>query len=215
MGNALIALAAATVGVIGTLLAPVLSQRLLARAQADQFDRQQRTAEDQWIRERRVAEHDRRRDSYVAANAAYRRFRIQLMNHLWLVHQGEAGPEDRQELEAARQGHHAAFSEAQMTASDAVVAELDSLTSAMAELYARTMRLAEGNPVPGGSFQEIHDALQDLWERGLALRGTMRADLGVGAGADLGAAGVTAPAPPPGEAAGAEAGSGGRARGCP
>ncbi|WP_327280519.1 MULTISPECIES: hypothetical protein [unclassified Streptomyces] len=179
MGTALVALAAATVGVIGTLLAPVLSQRLMARAQAEQFDRQQRTDHAQRLHARHVAEEDRRRDCYVAANAAYRRHRVELMNFLWLVHKGEVTPEGRQAMEAARHAHHAAFAEAQMIASTAVMDELDAVTTALSELYGRTMRLEEGRPVPGGSFQEIHDGLQELWGRGQELRTAMRTDLGV------------------------------------
>ncbi|MFE2147964.1 hypothetical protein ACFXA3_40645 [Streptomyces sp. NPDC059456] len=179
MGTALIALAAATVGVIGTLLAPVLSQRLTARAQAEQFDRQQRTDHALRLHQRRIAEEDRRRDCYVAANAAYRRHRVELMNYLWLVHKGEVTAEGRQAMEAARHAHHAAFAEAQMIASAAVMDELDTMTTALSELYGRTMRLEEGRPVPGGSFQEIHDELQELWDRGQGLRAVMRSDLGI------------------------------------
>ncbi|MGW0390793.1 hypothetical protein ACWDYJ_07810 [Streptomyces sp. NPDC003042] len=182
MGNALIALAAAIVGVTGTLLAPVLSQRLLARVQAEQFDRQQRTTHAQWLREREVAEQDRRRDCYMTANAAYRRYRVQLMNFLWLVHKGGVTPEARQEMEAARHAHHAAFAEAQMIASAPVLDELDAMTGALSETYRRTMRLEEGSPEPDGSFEEIHAELQRLWGRGDGLRGVMRTDLGVDGG---------------------------------
>ncbi|MEV0990307.1 hypothetical protein [Streptomyces sp. NPDC049949] len=182
MGTALIALAAASVGVIGTLLAPVLSQRLTARAQAEQFERQQRTDHAQRLHQQRLADEDRRRECYVAANAAYRRYRIELMNYLWLVHKGEVAPEGRQAMEAARHAHHAAFAEAQMIASRTVMDELDAMTTSLSELYGMTMRLEEGLPVPGGSFQEIHDELQELWNRGQELRAVMRADLGVDEG---------------------------------
>ncbi|MFJ3912761.1 MULTISPECIES: hypothetical protein [Streptomyces] len=179
VGTALIALAAASVGVIGTLLAPVLSQRLTARTQAEQFERQQRTDQTQRLHQQQLAEEDRRRECYVAANAAYRRYRIELMNYLWLVEKGEITPEGRQAMEGARHAHHAAFAEAQMIASTPVMTELDVMTAALAELYGRTRRLEEGRPVPGGSFQEIHDELQELWNRGQELRAVMRTDLGV------------------------------------
>ncbi|MCX5152344.1 hypothetical protein AB0C90_04175 [Streptomyces sp. NPDC048550] len=182
VGTALVALAAATVGVVGTLLAPVLSQRVTARAQAEQFDRQQRTDHAVRLHERQIAEEERRRGCYVAANAAYRRHRVELMNFLWLVQKGEVTPEGRQAMEAARHAHHAAFAEAQMIASTAVMDELDAMTTALSELYGRTMRLEEGHPVPGGSFQEIHDELQELWSRGQDLRAVMRTDLGVDGG---------------------------------
>ncbi|MCX4625575.1 hypothetical protein [Streptomyces sp. NBC_01443] len=70
------------------------------------------------------------------------------MNFLWLVQKGEVTPEGRQAMEAARHAHHAAFAEAQMIASTAVMDELDVMTTALSELYGRTMRLEEGHPVP-------------------------------------------------------------------
>ncbi|MET9607925.1 hypothetical protein ABZZ17_23130 [Streptomyces sp. NPDC006512] len=81
-----IPLAIAVIGVGGTLLAPLLTQRLVARVQAEQGERQERLAETQWGREQQVAALEKRRDCYVAANSGYRRFRVELMNHLWLVH---------------------------------------------------------------------------------------------------------------------------------
>lgn len=56
MGSALIGLAAAVVGVTGTLMATVLSQRLMARVQSQQFAHQQQEAEAQWLREQHVVE---------------------------------------------------------------------------------------------------------------------------------------------------------------
>lgn len=87
--NGLIALGAAVVGVAGTLLATVLSQRMMARVQAAQFDREQRVAHARWLREQELAELARRRVCYAASNAAYRRYRIALMYFLWLVHKAQ------------------------------------------------------------------------------------------------------------------------------
>lgn len=183
MENALLALAGAVVAVTGTLLAPILSQRVLGRVQTEQFDRQQRVAEAQWEREQRLAEVDKRRTCYVTANSGYRRYRTELMKYLWLVHKGEVTPEARAELEEARHSMHAAFAEAQMISSDAVLAELDTMTQELARAYSRTMRLEEGRPRPeGGSFQEIHDDLLRLGDQWAGMRSTMRADLGVNPG---------------------------------
>ncbi|MFD9724018.1 hypothetical protein [Streptomyces sp. NPDC059072] len=182
MENALLALAGAVVAVTGTLLAPILSQRVLGRVQAEQFDRQQRVAESQWAREQRLAEVDKRRACYVAANSGYRRYRIELMRYLWLVHKGEATPEGRTELDEARHAMHTAFSETQMVASDAVLAELDAMTERLAGAYARTLRLEEGRPSASWSFQEIHDELRSMGDSWKDMRTTMRADLGVDPG---------------------------------
>lgn len=185
MDNATIALAAAIVGVTGTLIAPVLSQRGLARVQAKHFDREQRAAHAQWLREQQVAELVRRRNCYITVNAVFRRYRTHLMNFLWAVHKGEVTVEGREAVEEARREGHSAFAEAQMIASATVLDELDGMFLALSEAYRRTMCLEEGNPDPDGSFQEIRTTDHPrLWERWDRMRNVMRADLGVGVGPD-------------------------------
>ncbi|WP_327252798.1 hypothetical protein [Streptomyces sp. NBC_01244] len=179
MDSGLIALGAAVVGVAGTLLATVLSQRMVARVQAAQFEREQQVDRTRWLREQELAELARRRECYAAANAAYRRYRIGLMSFLWLVHRSQVTPEERAALEEVRGGHHTVFAEAQMIASAAVLAELDTMTRGMTRAYARTMRLAEGAPAPDGSFEEIHARLLGLSAHADVMRSAMRADLGV------------------------------------
>ncbi|MET9474820.1 hypothetical protein [Streptomyces sp. NPDC002922] len=180
MESALIGLAAAVVGVTGTLIASVLSQRLLGRVQSEQFERQQQVAETQWRREQQVAELSRRRDGYMQVNASFRRYRTHLMNFLWTVHKRAVTPEARELVEEARRDHHSVFAEAQLIASTAVLAELDEMTTALSEVYRRTMCLEEGNPDPDGSFDDIRADFVRLWERWERMRGVMRTDLGVG-----------------------------------
>ncbi|WAU84890.1 hypothetical protein O1Q96_37495 [Streptomyces sp. Qhu-G9] len=179
MGSTAIALVAAVVGVTGTLLAPVLAQRSSAKGQRAEFERQQQAAQAQWEREQRQAELAARRTCYVETNAAYRRYRIQLMNYLWHVHRDEVTEAGKEALEAARHAHHAAFAEAQMVASAAVLAQLDDVAKALSEGYRRTKCLEEGNPDPDDSFDVIQAYLQWIWERWKEMRAVMRADLGV------------------------------------
>ncbi|MFF4855622.1 hypothetical protein ACFY2N_12090 [Streptomyces rubiginosohelvolus] len=180
MGSALIGLTAAVVGVTGTLIASVLSQRLLARVQAEQFDRQQLSAEAQWRREQQVAELSRRRDGYMQVNASFRRYRTHLMDFLWTLQKGAVTPEARERVEEARRDHHATFAQAQLIASTAVLAELDGMTAALSEVYRRVMSLEEGTPDPDGSFEGLRSDFDHLWERWEGMRATMRADLGAG-----------------------------------
>ncbi|MER5203793.1 hypothetical protein [Streptomyces sp. NPDC002825] len=180
MGSALIGLAAAVVGVTGTLIASVLSQRLLGRVQSEQFERQQQVAAAQWRREQQVAELTRRRESYMQVNASFRRYRTHLMDFLWTVHKGAVTPEARELVEEARRDHHSVFAEAQLIASAAVLAELDEMTTALSEIYRRIMCLEEGNPDPDGSFGDIRGDFVRLWEQWETMRGVMRTDLGVG-----------------------------------
>ncbi|MCP3756088.1 hypothetical protein [Streptomyces sp. TBY4] len=197
MDSGLIALGAAVVGVAGTLLATVLSQRMVARVQAAQFEREQRVAQIGWLREQELAELNRRRESYAATNAAYTRYRVVLMYFLWLVHKAQVTSDERAALEEARHALHAAFAEAQMIASRVVLVELDVMNRALSETYRRTLRLDEGDPDPDGSFEEIHAELIGLGDRWERMRSVMRTDLGVDA---PGVAVAPAPAPAPGPA---------------
>lgn len=177
--STVVTLFVAMVGVVGTLLAPLLSQRAQARALEADFDRQQQAARAQWQREQDQAELEHRRSCYVAANAAFRRYRVQLMNHLWNVHRAEVDDRVSQELEEARQAHHLAFAEAQMIASASVLDHLDEVAIALSEGYRKAKDLEEGHPGPDGSFEEVEAYLRWLWERWKEMRDAMRADLGI------------------------------------
>ncbi|MFD9407893.1 hypothetical protein ACFWBN_12895 [Streptomyces sp. NPDC059989] len=179
MGSALIGLAAAVVGVTGTLIASVLSQRLTARVQSEQFTRQQQVAETQWLREQRMAELTRRREGYMNVNAVFRRYRTHLLKYLWIVHKGAVTAEAREEVEEARRDHHSVLAEAQMVASAEVLAELNDMTKSLSETYRRIMCLEEGDPDPDGSFDEIRADFARIWEQLERMLGAMRADLGV------------------------------------
>lgn len=195
-------LAIALIGMAGTLFAPLLTQRLVGRVQSEQFERQERIAESQWRRERAVAELDARRACYVAAMAGYRRYRIELMNFLWLVHKADATSEGAVEgvtegaaesraegragLEAARQAMHLAFAEAQLVGSEAVVAELDATTERLARVFYRILRLEEGDPEPDGSFELVKADLLGLGERWREMRAVLRADLETDVGGQRG-----------------------------
>lgn len=184
VGSSSLALTAAVVGVFGTLLSPVLSQRLLARAQSAQFEREQQVARDRWLREQEQGRIAQRRECYVAVNAAYRRYRVQLMNYLWDVHRGDVPAAAVEQLEAARHTHHAAFAEAQMIASGDALVELDAVAFALSETYRRTKCLEEGTPDEDGSFDEIKEDLRRLWDRLEQMRGVLRRDLGIVDGRD-------------------------------
>ncbi|MEU9716093.1 hypothetical protein [Streptomyces sp. NPDC047976] len=183
-------LAIALIGMAGTLFAPLLTQRLVGRVQSEQFERQERIAEGQWRREQQAAELDVRRACYVAAMAGYRRYRIELMNFLWLVHRADATPEGMTEgragLEDARQAMHLAFAEAQLVGSEAVVAELEATAERLAGAFYRILRLWEGDPEPDGSFEAVKADLLGLGDRWRGMRAVMRADLGTDPGLQRG-----------------------------
>ncbi|MCX4436591.1 hypothetical protein [Streptomyces mirabilis] len=179
VGSTAIALVATVGGVTGTLLAPILAQRSSAKTQKAEFERQQHAAQAQWEREQQHAELAARRSCYITTNAAYRRYRIELMNYLWHVRRGEVSQAAGEALEAARSAHHAAFAEAQMFASAVVLGQLDDVAKALSEGYRRTKCLEEGNPDPDDSFEVIAEYLEWIWNCWREMRTVMRTDLGV------------------------------------
>ncbi|MDQ1068367.1 hypothetical protein [Streptomyces canus] len=179
MGSTAIALAAAVVGVTGTLLAPVLAQRSGAKTQEAEFGRQQQAAQAQWEREQQQAELALRRACYITTNAAYRRYRTEQMNYLWHVRRDRVTEALREQLEAARHAGHAALAEAQMVASPAVLAQLDDVGKLLSQGYRRIMCLEEGIPDEGDTFEVIGEYLVWIWERWEEMRAVMRADLGL------------------------------------
>ncbi|ATZ26638.1 hypothetical protein ACFZBM_23020 [Streptomyces lavendulae] len=179
MESTYIGLAVAVVGVAGTLMASVLSPRLLARIQSEQFTREQRAAEAQWLREQQVAGLARRREAYANVNASFRRYRTHLLNFLWTVHKGAVTEAAREVIEEARRDHHSVFAAAQIVASARVLAELNTMTRTLSETYRRIMCLEEGDPDPDGSFEELKGDFTRLWDQWEEMLGAMRADLGV------------------------------------
>lgn len=177
MDSGTTALVVAIVGVAGTLLAPIFTQRLIAQVQRKQFEQEQRAAHATWLREQDQEELAYRRSRYVATISATHHYRNQIMNLLWHLHRGGAIGSALDKLESAREAHHAAVAEAQMVASPAVLTEMDFLATALGEGYRKTKSLHEGDPDPSGSFEEILDDLLQLWGPWRQMRSAMRRDL--------------------------------------
>jgi hypothetical protein len=169
--------AAAAGGAVAVNVACYLTRLSGAPSQKDQFERQQQEigAQQEW--QRRQTELTDKRACYVTTNAAYRRYRIELMNFLYCIKRGELNEIARGDLENARNGQDTTFAEAQMTASSAVLRELGALDRELSQAYRKIKNLEEGAPQPGGSFEEIHAELIELWDHWKQLRTEMRRDL--------------------------------------
>ncbi|MGW0612853.1 hypothetical protein [Streptomyces sp. NPDC002788] len=103
MTAAVTAMITAVVGVLGTLFAPVLSQRLTAR-QRD---------EETWAAEER-RRFEERRDACTAMNRSSRQFHTLLKDALHRLRDGVYGDAERDQLEETRRDHRDRYAEAQM-----------------------------------------------------------------------------------------------------
>ena len=91
-------LAVAIVGVLGTLIAPVLTQRLVVRARQQELDVQHQRELEARVEDRQRTALQDRLNAYVALNAAFRVYRRTMRNHVF-----EGTDKTLSELEQARQ----------------------------------------------------------------------------------------------------------------
>lgn len=178
MGSLISPLLVAVAGILGTLLAPLVSVRLTAQMQrelADQQDAHARLARED--DERRALLKDKR-TCYVTVNATARWYRIVQMNYLHALHEDRLQEQDRVELDAARRSYVEAVAEAQMVASGEVLDEMEVIFSGLSRTFRRIRRLEIGAADAGGTFDDVRADLLDLWEKWLGMRTAMRRDLG-------------------------------------
>lgn len=170
----------AIVGVAGTLLSALLTQRAAERSRR----REQERAEQAQTRAR---EREERRSCYVALNSATRQYLAALTDQLHALG-GTGDPHAvRQRLTEARDLHRDVYAEAQMRLPDPVLALSGEVAHALGTLYGTLRRLDDGVPRPGDSLDAARREIDALWARLRQLRRGMRADPG--------ASGVSRPGP--------------------
>nr|WSY52215.1 hypothetical protein OG999_20215 [Streptomyces sp. NBC_00886] len=168
MTAAVTAMITAVVGVLGTLFAPVLSQRLTAR---------QRSEEAQLAENRRRFEE--RRDAYTAMNRSSRQFHTLLKDALHRIRDGVYTEHERDRLEEARRDYRDRYAEAQMVVPERVLDASRAVNEVLAATDAAAKRLDRGLAREGENAEEILLDLKEAEPRLAAMRLLMRADLGV------------------------------------
>jgi hypothetical protein len=168
MTAAVTAMITAVVGVLGTLFAPVLSERLTAR----QRDEEARAAE-----ERRRFEE--RRDAYTAMNRASRQFHTLLKDALHRLRDGVYGDAERDQLEETRRDYRDRYAQAQMIVPERILEASRSVNEVLAGIDAAVKRLDRGVAPEGESAERALLELKEAEPRLSAMRRLMREDLGV------------------------------------
>ncbi|MEU3663700.1 hypothetical protein AB0E77_28745 [Streptomyces sp. NPDC032940] len=162
---------AAVVGVVGTLLSALLTQRAADRSRQRELER----AEE--LRERR-SQTQELRSCYVALNTAGRQYLAALTDQLHAL--GRAGELSaaRQRLTGARDQYRDVYAEAQMRLPQRVLAHAGDVSRDLGAVYGMIRRLDDGVPRPGDSPAAVQAGIDALWERLREMRREMRADLG-------------------------------------
>ncbi|MFE6891249.1 hypothetical protein [Streptomyces sp. NPDC057694] len=162
----------AVVGVLGTLLSALLTQRAADRSRRREQERAERARA-------RAREAEERRAGYVALNTASRQYLAALTDQVHTLLRAEDAPAVRQRLTEARDVHRDVYAEAQMRLPDTVLDLAGEITHALGTVYGRLRRLDDGDPRPGDSLGVAQAEIDALWERLRVLRRGMRSDLGV------------------------------------
>jgi type II secretory pathway pseudopilin PulG len=173
------ALVIAIVGVLGTLLAPIVSQTLSARARREEFEQQRTTQLEKYARQQNEELMAAKRSCYLGLFTAFRHYRVELMSYLHAVNRKDVDESARARLQEARHAVMASVSETQLSGSLVVMETLRPLREANTKIYEAIKSLEEGQP-EGLSFEEIREFMLTVWgEEWPHIVDTVRADLGV------------------------------------
>lgn len=168
MTAAVTAMITAVVGVLGTLFAPVLSQRLTSRQRAEEAG----------LAERRRLFEDRRA-AYTAMNRASRQFHTLLKDALHRLRDDVYTDHDREQLEEVRREYRDRYAEAQMVVPERILQASRAVNQVLAGIDAVVKRLDRGRARDGESAVQALLDLKEAEPRLSEMRRLMREDLGV------------------------------------
>ena len=168
MTAAITAMITAVVGVLGTLFAPIIAQRLTAR---------QRVEEAELADTRRKFEE--RRAQYTAMNRASRQFHTLLKDALHRIRDRVYTEQERAQLEEARLDHRDRYAEAQMIVPERILQASRDLNRVLANGDAAIKRLDRGLARDGESVERALERLKAADPHLDTMRKLMREDLGI------------------------------------
>lgn len=173
------ALVIAIVGVCGTLFAPIVSQTLSRRGRREEFELQRKQRAEEYERDYRKESLADKRNCYLSAMLTARRYRQELMNHLYVV-SSERATVSSEQLEDARHAYNSSFAELQLTGTKPVIDAMEPVRVRFSRSYEGIKNLEEARPEPGQSFDELKKSLLMVWDdEWPAVITAMRADLGI------------------------------------
>ncbi|MFE6178227.1 hypothetical protein [Streptomyces sp. NPDC056464] len=181
MSSTVVPLVIAFLGIVGTLVSGLMTQRLAEKVKSRELSHAegQRAEERQYETEREAA--GALRACYVVLNTASLDYHSEL-NHFWhALHAGRVTDDLRSRLDDARRGHRARYSEAQMRVPDDVLATVDKVHRGLNRMYGVLKRL-DGGFQPHGdgeSLDQVHTQIMAFWDQLSEMRRIMRRSIGV------------------------------------
>lgn len=179
-------LTVAILGVAGTLLSPLLVQRVADRAKRQDFELQtRRRREDREAAQRQTALLERR-SIYAKLNTASRRYQQAVEDYLRTLSSGGVLSEASADLVEARESFRELYSDAQMILPDEVLEAAMAVSAVLGDAYGMLRRLETGQARdesvlgPPETFELARRYCHtDVYNQILQLRQAMRSDLGV------------------------------------
>ncbi|MET8824408.1 hypothetical protein ABZX40_07600 [Streptomyces sp. NPDC004610] len=165
------ALAATVVGVAGTLLSALLTQRAADRGRLGELERAE-------VLQDQRSETQELRLCYVALNRAGRQYLAALTDQLHALGRTEEPRSVQERLTEARDRYREVYAEAQLRLPQGVLESAGGVSHDLGVVYGMVRRLDEGGPRQGDSPTAVKEGIDALWDRLRAMRGEMRADLG-------------------------------------
>jgi hypothetical protein len=165
------AAAVALIGVVGTLLSALLTQRAADRSRQREQERAER------LRARR-SETEAQRSTCVALNTAARQYLAALTDQFHALGGTEDPGRTGRRLIEARDLHREAHAEAQLRLPERVLVVAGEVSHGLGALYGRLRRLADGTARPDESPAAAKADIEALWDRLRTLRREMREELG-------------------------------------
>jgi hypothetical protein len=162
------AMITAIVGVLGTLSAPLLLQRMSVRQ-----------GEQQAAADERRRHFEERRAAYTTMNRACREFNTMLKDALHRIRDSVYSDSDRAEVENIRRTYRDRYAEIQMIVPERVIDAVRTVNRILAEADAATKRLDRGIPRDNETPELVMAALKDVEPKLTELTYLMRTDLGV------------------------------------
>jgi hypothetical protein len=173
----------AFLGIVGTLVSGLMTQRLAEKAKSKELDRSERQRVEERQYETKRAMEEAVRTCCIMLNTASLEYHSELNNFWYALRSGRVTDDLRSRLDDARREHRARYSEAQMRVPDDVLASADDVHRRLSRIYGVLKRL-DGGIAPrrkGESLEQAHAQIVELWDQLSEMRRIMRRSIGVAA----------------------------------
>ncbi|WP_081235889.1 hypothetical protein [Streptomyces viridosporus] len=181
MNASVVSLIIAFLGIVGTLVSGLLTQRLAEKVKARELAHAERQRVDERRYEEERAMVEAIRACCAALITASMDYHSELNNFWYALRVDRVTEELRSRLDDARREQRARHSEAQMRVPDDVIVAANAVNRGLNRVYGVLKRLDGGMPPrrEGESMEQAHDQIMETWNQLVAMGIIMRRSIGV------------------------------------